>query len=211
MAKNTKKTSNLKSIKPSTSAGSTVTAEKVSTKTPKAVKVIGTIASFTPLGRSAKIGATAAKVASKVAGRISAKESREVGMRAAREVAANTKPGRLGSAGNKPFSKRTNPKKPVTGKDITGGIKSSTYGVSKVEGRTAPRTFEQRLGSQKAGDTKRTKKIAEAETAAERAAKPVIAKAKVKTAAKTAAAAGAAGYGIGEFDRKNKGKNKKRR
>jgi hypothetical protein len=206
MAKNKKKSYLV------TPVGSTATSrKKQNPKVEKAAKVIGTVAALTPIGRSAKVASAAGRAVSKVANRMSAKESREVGMRAAREVAENTKPGRLGSAGNQPFTKRTNPKKPVTARDAGGKQKSSTYGASTVEGRTAKRTFEQRLGSQKAGDTKRAKRVAQAGSAAERAAKPVVAKAKAKTAVKTAAVTAPVAYGIGEYDRKNKGKNKKRR
>lgn len=64
MAKNKKKTTNLKSIKPSTSAGSTVTAEKVPTKPPRAVQVAKGIAiAAIPVGRGASI---AGKIISKV-------------------------------------------------------------------------------------------------------------------------------------------------
>ena len=207
MAKNKKKDTKSFLVKPQ---GATATAKKQSAGVQRAGKVITTVAALTPVGRGAKVASSVAKA---VASRVSKKEADEIGKMVAREVAERTPRGKLGSPGGKPFKKRTEPTKPVTAKDAAGKKKSSTYGASTVEGRTARRSFEQRLGSQKGQDTRRFNKIAEAYDTANKASRPVIAKAKAKAGAKGAAVGGAvlgtAGYEAGKRSERNK-KNKKK-
>ena len=141
-----------------------------------AVEIGSTVA---PIGAGYKIGKIAGKAATKT-------QARSAGMAAARDVAEKTPRGKLGSAGGKQFSKKTELKKRTTVTDASGKEKAGTYGGSKVEGTTAKRSMNARLGDAKRGDTNRTKKVIEAGIRTEKA---VI---KTSTKPKTYARAGAA-------------------
>ena len=144
-----------------------------------AIEIGSTVA---PVGAGYKIGKIAGKAATRT-------QARSAGMAAARDVAEKTPRGKLGSAGGKEFSKKTEPKKRITVTDASGKEKAGTYGGSKVEGTTAKRSMNARLGDAKRGDTNRTKKVIEAGIRTEKAVTKTSTK--PKTYARTGAAAGA--------------------
>ena len=144
-----------------------------------AVEIGSTVA---PIGAGYKIGKIAGKAATKT-------QARSAGMAAARDVAEKTSRGKLGSAGGKQFSKKTELKKRTTVTDASGKEKAGTYGGSKVEGTTAKRSMNARLGDAKRGDTNRTKKVIEAGIRTEKAV--IKTSKKPKTYARAGAATGA--------------------
>jgi hypothetical protein len=148
-----------------------------------------------PIGAGFKIGKIAGKAATRT-------QARSAGMAAARDVAEKTPRGKLGSAGGKQFSKKTEPKKRITVTDASGKEKAGTYGGSKVEGTTAKRSMNARLGDAKRGDTNRTKKVIEAGIRTEKAV--TKSSTKPKTYARAGAAAGATPI-IAKPKKKNKG------
>ena len=90
----------------------------------------------------------------------------------------------------------------ITVTDASGKEKAGTYGGSKVEGTTAKRSMNARLGDAKRGDTNRTKKVVEAGIRTEKAVTKTSTK--PKTYARTGAAAGATP--VIAKPKKNKGK-----
>lgn len=111
-------------------------------------------------GIGAKLGAKAGlKVGEKFA-EAGAKRTSEV---AARRVAEETPRGSLGKEGGEKFTKRVEPTKRTTVKDVAGKEKSGTYGGSKVEGTTPKRSMKARLGDAARGDTNRNKAIDKAQ------------------------------------------------
>ena len=105
-----------------------------------------------------KAGAVAAKIGDKVA----------------QKVAETTKAGKYGSAGGKEVVKKVSEKSPVEVTRTVDKTKVSTYNPKDVKYTTPERSHEQRVGSQKAQDTRRATLVEGASKAAEKAAGPEV-------------------------------------
>ena len=100
----------------------------------------------------------------------------KIGDRVAQKVAETTKAGRYGSAGGKEVVKKVSEKKPVEVTRTVDKTKVSTYNPKDVKYTTPERSHEQRVGSQKAQDTRRATLVEGASKAAEKAAGPEVKK-----------------------------------
>jgi hypothetical protein len=100
----------------------------------------------------------------------------KIGDRVAQKVAETTKAGRYGSAGGKEVTKKVSEKTPVEVTRTTDKTKVTTYNPKDVKYATRERSHEERLGSQKAQDTKRATLIEGASKAGTEAAEPEVKK-----------------------------------
>ena len=100
----------------------------------------------------------------------------KIGDKVAQKVAETTKAGRYGSAGGKEVTKKVSEKTPVQVTRTVDKTKVTTHNPKDVKYATAERSHEQRLGSQKAQDTRRATLVEGASKAATEAAGPEVKK-----------------------------------